>query len=391
MKRIGKIDKNLQFEDLLNKVMLIGITEVHNGELVQETQYNGTVVFAKENKKIEILLDDGSKYSIPPQLNNVMRARKGLYVEQSSGLTIANPDFISTWVIETNDYKRVPERIMVENSNLLKKEVEFVTFDYDSMNEKYDLKQAIINNNYDNRENIVFEDDFYEKVQTIDDELRKLESYIYRYILMIKGESIVGYVVYRDMVYYNNLIILDYFLEDGFKTYDNFKLLLDEFRNLKKANELCSLIEYKNNDYFLKYGFNKSNIEIYKNLPLYVYHQDIEDVVYKYRKLIRKEDNIADSYLKICLYNQKKYSILILTVIISVFFLFSFSLPLIDIFVTEKRFSLILLIFVIIFLITSITSIALFNMHKIFVYEVMKKDILFKDLTFRVDNIMKFL
>ena len=92
--------QDITFENIIGKVILIGITKMKHNEVVELIQYHGTIVFARENDKICIKQDDGTLRSIPPLLTNITNAKPGEYREKSTGKIITNPDFISTWIID---------------------------------------------------------------------------------------------------------------------------------------------------------------------------------------------------------------------------------------------------------------------------------------------------
>ncbi len=61
-------NKEVTFDDLLGKVLLVGITYyTHENELIEQKQFYGTVTEANE-KIVRMILKDGSEFTLPPIL-----------------------------------------------------------------------------------------------------------------------------------------------------------------------------------------------------------------------------------------------------------------------------------------------------------------------------------
>lgn len=89
--------ENISFEDLLGKVLLIGLTYyTHDNVLIERQQYCGTVI-ESNNKTICIKQKNGELFSLPPDLSSTKPAPPGEYRLRSTGETVINPDFLSTW------------------------------------------------------------------------------------------------------------------------------------------------------------------------------------------------------------------------------------------------------------------------------------------------------
>ena len=84
-------------EELIGKVLLVGITYYTNdGELIEQKQYYGNVTEASDTL-IRIKLKDGSCFTLPPDLSSTKRARPGKYTLRSTGEVVSDPDFLATW------------------------------------------------------------------------------------------------------------------------------------------------------------------------------------------------------------------------------------------------------------------------------------------------------
>ncbi|MDR1203001.1 MAG: hypothetical protein LBL58_15415 [Tannerellaceae bacterium] len=91
----------ITFEDVQNKTILAGLTYVgKNNEVVKQLQVYGKVVGFKKDIGIEILKHKGHEsFNLPPDLGAIQPAPNGEYHLSSTGETVVNPDFISTWTI----------------------------------------------------------------------------------------------------------------------------------------------------------------------------------------------------------------------------------------------------------------------------------------------------
>ena len=89
----------LVFEQIIDKVILIGLTYyTADGVLMERKQYWGTVVEANE-KGIAVRLNNGEILSLPPNLSSTKKAPPGEYRLRTTGELIVDPDYLSTWNI----------------------------------------------------------------------------------------------------------------------------------------------------------------------------------------------------------------------------------------------------------------------------------------------------
>ena len=90
-------EKEITFDELIGKVLLVGITYyTHDNEFIEQKQYYGTVTQADENI-IRVKEKDGTEHTLPPDLSSTKRAREGEYKLRSTGEVVVNPDFFATW------------------------------------------------------------------------------------------------------------------------------------------------------------------------------------------------------------------------------------------------------------------------------------------------------
>lgn len=90
-------NKEVVFDDLIGKILLVGITYyTHENEFIEQKQFYGTVTEANENI-VRMTLKDGTEFTLPPDLRSTKRARPGEYTLRSTGEVVVNPDFLATW------------------------------------------------------------------------------------------------------------------------------------------------------------------------------------------------------------------------------------------------------------------------------------------------------
>ena len=92
-------ERAITFEELIGKVLLVGITYyTHDNEFIEQKQLYGLVTEANETR-IHIQQKDGTTFTLPPDLRSTKRARPGEYTLRSTGETVVDPDFLATWNI----------------------------------------------------------------------------------------------------------------------------------------------------------------------------------------------------------------------------------------------------------------------------------------------------
>lgn len=93
----------ITYKDLIGKILLVGITYADkDGNVKERKQFWGTVT-AADKKKILIEQKNGEIFSLPPDLSAIKPAPEGEYRLHSTGEVVVNPDFLSTWVSESNE------------------------------------------------------------------------------------------------------------------------------------------------------------------------------------------------------------------------------------------------------------------------------------------------
>ena len=94
--------------DVVGKTILLGLTFTkEDGTLVEQTQRHGIIEQYDPDTGLAVRLVgpghpwDGELYWLPPDLNNVREAAPGAYRLRSTGETIVDPDFTSSWEIRS--------------------------------------------------------------------------------------------------------------------------------------------------------------------------------------------------------------------------------------------------------------------------------------------------
>jgi hypothetical protein len=85
-------------------LVLVGITR-DTGDAIMHEQFFGTVTQANA-EGVELMLGgtrEGERYRLPPDPRAFDRADPGRYRLQSTGETLDNPDFMSTWTITSGE------------------------------------------------------------------------------------------------------------------------------------------------------------------------------------------------------------------------------------------------------------------------------------------------
>jgi hypothetical protein len=90
---------DLTFDDLIEKVILIGVTYVDKQDnLLDRKQWWGIVESASSDIGIRVSLKNSSDPCVlPPDLNAIRRAAPGEYRLKESGEIVNDPDFLTTW------------------------------------------------------------------------------------------------------------------------------------------------------------------------------------------------------------------------------------------------------------------------------------------------------
>ena len=86
---------------LLGRTVSAGVTALSSAdEPIEQRQYAGLVTAVDEGRGVTLQLDDGSNYTLPPDLRPFEEARPGEYRPRSSGKIVLDPDYVCTWSMQ---------------------------------------------------------------------------------------------------------------------------------------------------------------------------------------------------------------------------------------------------------------------------------------------------
>ena len=97
-----------QARELVGKTVLLGLTfATSDGDVVEQVQRHGVVEQVDRDEGIGVRLVgpgrpwDHELYRLPPDLRPFSKAAPGAYRLRSTGETVVDPDFTSTWEIRS--------------------------------------------------------------------------------------------------------------------------------------------------------------------------------------------------------------------------------------------------------------------------------------------------
>ena len=91
--------ENISFDDLIGKVLLIGLTYyTHDNIFIEQRQFWGTVIESNKDT-ICIKQKNGELFRLPPDLRSTKPAPPGEYRLHSTGEIVIDPDYLSTWTV----------------------------------------------------------------------------------------------------------------------------------------------------------------------------------------------------------------------------------------------------------------------------------------------------
>ena len=83
--------------EMLGKTVLIGVTyEKADGSLIEQRQFFGTIR-AVDETQIQVELEDGTPFGLPPDTRAFFEAPPGEYRLRSTGEVIEDPDYTTVW------------------------------------------------------------------------------------------------------------------------------------------------------------------------------------------------------------------------------------------------------------------------------------------------------
>ncbi|MFL0811452.1 MAG: hypothetical protein K6L76_13620 [Agarilytica sp.] len=97
-------------DNLINKIILIGITILDdNDELITQIQVYGPVIKVNADGIVILRNQTKSEFSIPPDFENLLEAKSGEYNLRSTGETVINPDYLSSWTVRCGSKEEIEQ------------------------------------------------------------------------------------------------------------------------------------------------------------------------------------------------------------------------------------------------------------------------------------------
>ncbi len=98
----------MKFEEYIGKQILIGLSFIdENDELVEQYQTHGCIKAIEPDGMMRIDRDILPIFTIPFDEESISKANPGVYRERSTGIEIENPDYTTSWSINTVKIKNI--------------------------------------------------------------------------------------------------------------------------------------------------------------------------------------------------------------------------------------------------------------------------------------------
>ena len=89
-----------EWDELLGKRVLIGITYVDDDDVVIEQKQKHGLIVSADEEAVYVRLDGTLEpFWLPPDLDSFQEAEAGEYRLRSTGEVVVNPDLLTTWVV----------------------------------------------------------------------------------------------------------------------------------------------------------------------------------------------------------------------------------------------------------------------------------------------------
>jgi hypothetical protein len=101
-------ERSVALNDAVGKTVLLGLTfQTADGELIEQIQRHGVIEAVDSERGIGVRLVapgfpwDRELYWLPPDPSHLRPAAPGAYTLRSTGETIVDPDFLTSWEIRS--------------------------------------------------------------------------------------------------------------------------------------------------------------------------------------------------------------------------------------------------------------------------------------------------
>ena len=88
-------------DELLGKLVLVGVTYLDDNDNVESTTEIFGVVLPSNDDEIRIRREIGDDFTLPPDHSAFAHASPGIYTLNSTGEKVENPDYISQWTVRS--------------------------------------------------------------------------------------------------------------------------------------------------------------------------------------------------------------------------------------------------------------------------------------------------
>ena len=86
---------------LVGKTVLIGITRLdYDDQLIEKTEKFGRIASVDPHSGIKVDVGERELFTLPPNPENFIDARPGVYRLRSTGETVKDPDLTTIWTIK---------------------------------------------------------------------------------------------------------------------------------------------------------------------------------------------------------------------------------------------------------------------------------------------------
>ena len=91
----------------IGKRVLVGVTVLSEdeAEVLERRAFAATLTTVEPGRGIELRLDDGTSYWLPPDAHALQEAPPGEYQLHGTGQTVVDPDYLTTWTITHSGFE----------------------------------------------------------------------------------------------------------------------------------------------------------------------------------------------------------------------------------------------------------------------------------------------
>lgn len=189
-----------------------------------------------------------------------------------------------------------------------------------------------INYDFDNKNDFDFRKIIKEEVSSLNSESQNevyesreyaFDGYRHRYILVIKDDAVLGYLIYGNDKLFKSSIIKHYFFCEGYRDDIHIKRAILEFMSRENNSSVC-LLQEAESDVLIQLGFRQSGLRYGDSLYVYFYDEDMNKI-YEIMPMIKQKSNedIGSYYYRKMNIIQKLHFSLLMVSLFSGVFIFA--------------------------------------------------------------------